>query len=486
MPWTHPACESLARLLGRHAGLHLPAERADAAEAGFRRAMARAGVRDPEEYLALVETDAEALADLVVEMTVGETYFFREPAQFAFIRREVLPDLLRRRGEAVIRAWSAGCASGEEIYSLAILLEEAGWAGGAYLLATDVSHEALARARQGSYTSWSLRGEGADVARPYLQRQGRRFVVPERLRRRVHFAGLNLAQDVYPSTASGAWGMDLVLCRNVLIYFDRDTIRAVARRLYDTLVPGGWLLTAAADPPLAGDAPFEMVVTNEGVFYRREAGPVPPRATAPAVALPDLPSPPLFGGQASASVPPHRASGDACPTGWPPARDPVEEAREELTLGNYLRACELAEGLPADPAACALHVRALANLETARAEQVCAAAAARHPLAVELHYLHAVLLLALRREGEAVRALRRVLYLDRGLALAHFLLASILEQRGDRAGAVRAFRNARDLCAGRPGDEVLPLADDTRAGELAEAAAVRLAVLEGGGKGGEE
>ncbi len=123
MPWTHPAYEALARLLGRHAGLHFPADRAEAAESGFRRAMSRAGVREPAEYQVLVEGDARALADLVVEMTVGETYFFREPAQFAFLRREVLPDLRRRRGEAVIRAWSAGCASGEEAYSLAILLE---------------------------------------------------------------------------------------------------------------------------------------------------------------------------------------------------------------------------------------------------------------------------------------------------------------------------------------------------------------------------
>jgi chemotaxis protein methyltransferase CheR len=112
--WTQPAYESLARLLGRHAGLHFPPERAEAAETGFRRAMNRAGVRDPAEYLAIVEENAAALADLVVEMTVGETYFFREAAQFAFLRREVLPDLRRRRGEALIRAWSAGCATREE------------------------------------------------------------------------------------------------------------------------------------------------------------------------------------------------------------------------------------------------------------------------------------------------------------------------------------------------------------------------------------
>ena len=160
-----------------------------------------------------------------------------------------------------------------------------------------------------------------------------------------------------------------------------------------------------------------------------------------------------------------------------PAADPVARARDELARGNYVRAGELTRNLTGDPAACALHVRALANVDLVRAEQACAEAVGRHPLATEMHYLHAILLLALQRDADAIGELRRVLYLDRSLAIAHFTLASILERRGDRAGAARAYRNVYDLCASRPEDDPLPLADGARAGTLAEAAAARLSVL---------
>ena len=142
------------------------------------------------------------------------------------------------------------------------------------------------------------------------------------------------------------------------------------------------------------------------------------------------------------------------------------------------RAADLAGGPTDDLAAAILHIRALANLETARAERACAEAAARHPLAAELHHLHAVLLLELGRDEEAARAARRVVYLDRTLAVGHFTLGSVLWRRDDRAGARRAYRNARDLCAVRPADEPVPLSDGMPAGRLAEAAAAQLAILD--------
>jgi chemotaxis protein methyltransferase CheR len=100
-------------------------------------------------------------------------------------------------------------------------------------------------------------------------------------------------------------------------------------------------------------------------------------------------------------------------------------------------------------------------------------------LSAELHYLHAVLLLDLGKNDEAAQALRRVLYLDRTLAVVHFTLGAILRQRGDRAGACRAYRNARDLCAARPAEEAVPLADGEPAGRLAEIAGAELILLEG-------
>jgi chemotaxis protein methyltransferase CheR len=469
--WTHPAYEAVIRLLGERTGLSFSPQRRDSAEQGVRRAMTRAGVSDPESYRALIARDAHALDDLVVELTVGETYFFRDAEQFAFIRRTVVPDLWRRyRPEHTVRVWSCGCASGEEAYSLAILLREEGLAKRCYLLGTDISRAALARCHQAAYSHWSLRGPGATAAAPYLTRRDNLFVVQDRIRRAVTFEYLNLAHAVYPSFATGTWGMDLILCRNVLIYFERETVRDVARRLFESLAPGGWLLTAASDPPLSAEAPFEVVVTDVGVFYRRSllldgvtgrrrdgvTGDVEPAVVAPLAEGYDSPRHPIA----------------------PSAMPTDAQARAAFAQGDYARAANLTETPTADLPLAILHVRALANLEMARAERACADAAAIHPLATELHYLHAVLLLELGRDEEAARAARRVVYLDPTLALGHFTLGSILMRCGDRARARRSYRNARDLCATRPADETVPLSDGMPAGRLAEAASAQLAVLD--------
>jgi chemotaxis protein methyltransferase CheR len=129
-----------------------------------------------------------------------------------------------------------------------------------------------------------------------------------------------------------------------------------------------------------------------------------------------------------------------------------------------------------------VRIRTLANQDVEKAERVCAAATARHPLSSELHYLRAVLLADLGRDEEAVQAARRALYLDRSLAIVHFTLGSLLERRGDRVGACRAYRNARELCRAGPAEDIVRLTDGEPAGRLAAAAEARLAQLKTAGR----
>ncbi|MBV9124765.1 MAG: chemotaxis protein CheR [Planctomycetes bacterium] len=483
-----PVLDKVLHLLGERTGLSFPANRRDSARLGIRRAMKRAGVTDLEAYFGELQNDPRVFDDLVVELTVGETYFFREPAQFEFLRRQAIPEVLQQRGrEHRLRVWSAGCASGEEPYSLAILFHQLGLGAQVHILATDVSRAALGKALRAVYGKWSLRGEAEAAVRPYLEPQDGSFVLVDKIRRRVTFDYLNLALDVYPSFATGVWGMDVILCRNVLIYFDPETTRRVARRFFETLAPGGWMITASSDPPLTEFAPFQPVVVSQGVFYRR------PEAGSPTDTRP--------GHKTGVLACPVEGTGeDACPTNAKPHhraprrthaprvarpsrpspsdQDPLEQARETLARGDYARAAELAGQNPDDPAAAALHVRALANLDTARAEHACAEAVTRHPLSVELRYLRALLLIELGHDREAARAVRRVIYLDRSLAIAHFTLGALLRRQGDRAGAQRAFRNVIKLCAERPAEEVVPFSDGEHAGRLAEAGRSELAILE--------
>lgn len=494
MRWSERAFELLAQDINRRAGLAFDG-RADSAELGMRRVMVRAQIRDPQRFREHVLADEGLLEDLLSELTVGETYFFREPGHFEFIRREVVPVIRNTHGpEHLLRLWSAGCASGEEAYSLAMLLEEEGLLERSHILATDLCHKALAKASAARYGEWSLRGEQAQAALKHLRHVGKSFEVNERLRSRVAFGTLNLALDVYPSFASGAWGMDLILCRNVLIYFDRETVQKTARRLFDTLVPGGWLITASSDPPLWEQAPFEVVARPQGIFYRRplvqapnaslvvesgfgqetRAEPLVIHEEAGRAAQEPLPADRLY--EVSEPEPTSVAVAVSETVAAPLA--PLEEARQAYARHEYARVLALLESAPPGPEAAALRVRSLAALEPAQAAAAAAEAVRVFPLAPELNYLHAAMLLEAGHHKEAIAALRRVLYLDRTLAIAHFTLGCVLGHTGDLPGARRAFRNAHALCRELPPEAAVPLADGENAGRLAEVAQTELKFLD--------
>jgi len=473
--WSHPAFERVARIVGAQTGLSFESTRRTDAEAGIRRAMKRVAVADVSHYVELLETGHVPLDDLVTELTVGETYFFREPAHFEFIRKTVFPEVLRRRGgDHMLRLWSAGCATGEEAYSLALLLEE--MALGGHVLATDVSQAALTRARQAAYRRWSLRGLDDAFVHRHFHQAGDRWLLDARLGRHVTFQFHNLAQSAYPSLPAGIWGMDLILCRNVLIYFDTPSIGRVARGLHDVLADGGWLITGPSDPPLDGLAPFAAVMTDAGVFYQKGDStrhlsiPVrevyEPSSSAGVVSNASRPALPALSAPAA-----RRAT-------TPSASDPLADAHEAFAAGHYERALTLTHEAH-DATGAALHLRAVAN---ARGSEEAARRAQhtiqRHPLSVELHLVHAVLLLDLKHHADAERALKRVLYLDRSLVIANYLLGATLRDQGRPEEARRAYRNARDLARARPPDDELPFADGERAGAIAAIAEAEIALLD--------
>jgi len=444
------AYAELTALVAERSGMVFAPNRRVEAETGIQRAMKRAETADVAAYLALVRDDLEALDSLVDELTVGETHFMRDPDQMELIRREVLPALKARKAPGVAaRVWSAGCATGEEAYTLAILLEEAGLGEDAVVLGTDLSVPALRRASAASYSEWSMRGVSSEFAGRYFRPARGRRVLVDRLRSKVRFERLNLvAEEPYASV--GATGMDLILCRNVLIYFDHATAGRIAARLFECLAGGGVLLTAGADLLLGEFAPFEVEVTRVGLVYRRllsgaEAAARPvARASRSERRPPDMPAP-------------------VERTGTPPPEAPAPAPHPHAHLGR-----EAFE-----------RVLAHANAKGAEdAERVAAAALRRHPLDAPLHYVRAALLLSLDRDEDAEEEAERALFLDRSLAIAHFLLGTILRKRGARTEAARAFRNARDLCAARPPEEEVPAGVGERMGALHSAAAAEMERLE--------
>lgn len=474
--WSDPGYAAIHQLVRERAGLLFLPNRQPHAESSMRRAMRRARVETAVEYAALLHRDETALDDLLAELTIGETYFFREPAQFAYLREVALPALRERHGrDYVVRAWSAGCATGEEAYSLAITIRTSGMP--LQVIGTDISRARLGFARRALYRQWSLRGAPAGLVTSHFTRDGEGYLLRAGARERVEFRYLNLARDVYPAISTGIWGMDLILCRNVLIYLDAKTISRVATRLIDTLSDDGVLLLGASDPLLTEYVPCEVVKTPAGVAYRRPGKTAPAERadrTGPrrAWADPGLgPAIDLTPGHARADLEPPREPIAARPEEPAPAAR-YDDAAGAYSAHDYEQVLTLARGrTPADASACILVVRALANL--GRLEEAgleCSAALEAHRTSVELLYLHAVLLSQAGRAVEAADAARRALYLDRGFIVGHLALAAALARSGDGEGALRAYAAAERLLARMAPEAIVPASDGEPAGRLVQMA----------------
>jgi chemotaxis protein methyltransferase CheR len=446
--------DRLQDLLLSRTGLSFPESRLTDLRAGLERAMARTGAADFDDFVRRLDSDRAAYDALIADITVTETYFFREPRQFEVLRRLVLPDLREHLPTfGSLRVWSAGCATGEEPYSLAILLEQEGLAEVAGILATDISRAALTRARAASYGTWSLRGNDDGLAARCFERHGDHFQLHERFRRRVDFRYLNLASADYPSLETGTAESDLIFCRNVLIYFDRETVRRVAERFFRALRNGGWLITGPSDPPLWEHAPFRTVVTAAGIFYQRDADSAGPRMSfTPVAAAPVSPPPPVVASLAEMAPLPV-----AAPT-------PVTKRVVEAATDDAQRWID--------------RVRGLADRGAARqAETEVVAALDAFPLDPELHYLKAIVLAELGRLDDAAAALRAAIYLGPDLAMAHFMLATIQQGKGATAAARRGYQAALDLCLRLPADSIVPLTDAEPVSRLIAAARAQIARL---------
>jgi len=225
---------------------------------------------------------------LAVAVTIGETCFFRDPGLFAGLSTRELAELIhlrRREGRLSLRIWSAGCSTGEEAYSLAILLDRllpdrADWS--LHLVATDLNRRSIAAATEGVYRSWSLRQLPDDVRERYFGRApDGTFRLDPGIRRLVDFTYLNLAGTRFPCPETQA--MDLILCRNVLMYFSEEARIACHERLLRALAPEGSLVLNAVDAlPRLGD-PFRLIHRQGAVFVtkRRNAFPTSPAAAGP-------------------------------------------------------------------------------------------------------------------------------------------------------------------------------------------------------------
>jgi chemotaxis methyl-accepting protein methylase len=220
-----------------------------------------AGVRTPAEYLQRVRTDPAEPWRLLERLTIKVSRFFRNPGTFETLRRRALPELRRRRGGAPLRVWSAGCANGQEAYSLGMLCAEAG--GPFFVLGTDVDRAALARASAAVYPEEERAHVPSELAAHHLLGGSRRVAVHSTLARRVSFERHDLASEAPPPGAA----FDLVACRNVLIYFEPERQAQILARVSDRVAPGGYLVLGEAEWPAPEvERRLEIVDRNHRIF----------------------------------------------------------------------------------------------------------------------------------------------------------------------------------------------------------------------------
>ncbi len=463
---------ALSDLVGRWTGLHFPEERYAELERGLVRAAHDFGHTSTTAFVNFCLTTAAMTPDqvqaLAWHLTIGETYFLRGRQTFEVLERDVLPALImeRRKAEPHLRLWSAGCAGGEEPYSLAItvsrlLPDVERW--NTTILATDINTRALNKASMGHYSNWSFR-DTPDWLRPqfFTQTVDGEWAIRPDIRRRVTFSYLNLAADPYPSLATNTNAMDVIFCRNVLMYFSGETMRRVVERLYDALRDGGYLFVAPSEASQEFFPQFERVAANGEIYYRkvvsgrrRDARPVTP----------------VQHHAAPAALRPSAAKRGASERPTPSRRRTTAEraAQQRQPAAGKAAPRAAAATAPADASALVAAARSAANegrLNEALA--ACEQAIAIDKLSGDYRYLYATVLAELDRQDEAVKALNSALYLDPRFVLAHFLHGNISRRRARPAEAESHFRTTLALLEELSPDEILPESEGMTAGKLAE------------------
>jgi chemotaxis protein methyltransferase CheR len=430
----------LSELVENKLGLHFPRERREELRRATVQAARELGVQATDWPLLPLPTPTQWRV-LASHLTVGETYFFRDSESMRALAGTVLPELIasgRRRPVPRLRIWSAGCCTGEEVYSIAMLLDQAlpdlaEW--NISITGTDINPDFLRKAEAGIYGEWSFRGVPPGVKERYFTRRtdGRWAIAPH-IRGMVNFRFLNLAEDSYPSPRTDTHAIDLILCRNVLMYFSAERIRKVAGNLRNALSEGGWLAVAPIEASQAVFAGFATVNLPGAIFYRKRgdmplhghvAPPQAPRAPVPDAFESPIPAPALAPAPVPANVP------------LDPVPLPVL-ARERANEGRHREALALCD-------------------EWILADKLNAAA----------HYLRANVLAEQGDAEQARSCLQRAIYLQSDFVLAHFALGNLAHAAGRHAEAARYFANTQELLTQYRDRDVLPESDGLTAAGLA-------------------
>lgn len=446
-----PRCEeALIELFRNRIGIRIQDHQLPALRKAANEACNRFGFPDCTTLLQALTTQqvlSPELEFMIAGLTVGESYFFRDARQFTFLEEALLPELIRRKraqNNRCLRIWSAGCADGQEIASIAILLREQlpdieQWE--LHLLGTDINSDALSRAIGGKYRHWSLRSTPAALINKYFSREKEGFELLASVRNKLQYAWLNLTEDRFPSVLTGTVMLDLILCRNVFIYLEDRVIENVVNRFATGLAIDGILMLGAADPHEFARRKLNMHDHQGAFYFQRHTGTFKTGSKAPV--------PPAGRPVARRQI--HRRASDKVSgpkhVSTADSRHRIRQLEHESRWQDVLDAVDGCLGSETDDNKLLLS-RAMARANLGRLEQAndaCDEILRNDPVNCQAYFIRGLVLMEQDDPAGAIQALRRALYIDRGFLEAHRQMGLLLFRQGHYRRGLKELKTALKL-----------------------------------------
>jgi len=428
-------------------GLHFPRERWPMLSRNLVSAAKEFGFQNMNgfiQWLLSSQLNKDQIMILASHLTISETYFWREPQVFSALTDHILPELIKskKNGEKSIRIWSAGCSTGEEPYSIAIALHKTiqkikDW--DITILATDINPKALSKAAHGIYGAWSFRNSPAWLKSRYFHnKEDRQFEIIPEIKQMVNFTCLSLVEM---SAISKASTMDIIFCRNVLMYFTSEWVTKISQNLFNSLSEDGWFVVSSSELSSYVFPQFTPVNFPGAVLYRKtKNGSVLPLS---------------FIASAKEDFQPIKLStAEAQP--FQPVQ-PLNPSTPSTLQPLELSAAE-AQTIPEEASVDKIFaIRLLANVgHLEEALSLCNEEIASEKLAPGLYFLRASILQELGKSTEAISSLKQAIYINPDYIMGHFTLGNLFIRQGNTKNAERYFNNVLDLLSKCANDDILP------------------------------
>ena len=469
---TDPGYGKLKEYVIKETGLSYYLDKDEDLAGHLAKRMETVGITGCAEYLSLLEVSESGNDEmnlLIQHLTIGETFFFRHPESFDALKKTVIPDLLRKKEMTRhLRIWSAGCATGAEPYSLSILLRQmlgssvSKW--NVSIVATDINLEFLERGREGRFEEWAFRGTPESLRQQCFLPAGKSWIIKPEFKEGVSFQYHNLVSDSIPSSWHEVEAFDLILCRNVTIYFSLEMTRRVIALLHRSLGDGGWLVVGHSEPNQELYRQFQTLDGEGVVLYQKTNTPCLTPIWRSVVQVGSLPTPATLGSETD-FVPRNAFSEPlVCATEsdeWA-ADTPIQSSgKQPQVLVNDLG-----------------HIRSLADRgEWAEALERCERLLVEDRLNAEVYFVQGLILDQMPPHDGAEASFRRALYLSRDFVLAHYYLGLLQQKKGQSKQAEQSFQNVLQLLARLPSREMLRCGEGMRAKDLARLTRIHLQLL---------